>query len=124
MIRLVVAVLLVAGCALPGYQGGPPPRSTQHTYPGRALNPDTGLPHSPVPTALEATEGGSFAYGLVFEDGSTASSVERFPDFAACELGRQEYRAVAAARVMEGASPVMTTRCFRAHETPTAVGGR
>lgn len=124
MRKIAVIGLLLAGCTLPGYQGGPPPRSTQYTYPGRALNADTGLPHSPVATAAEPADGGLFAYGIVFHDGSTASSTERWRDFAACETSRNAFAALTAERVKDGGAPVMTTKCFRAHETSTVDGGR
>jgi hypothetical protein len=126
MTRYLVALgmLAAAGCALPGYQGGPPPRSTQYTYPGRSENADTGLPHSPVMRAAEPLDGGLFAYGMVFHDGSTASSTERWRDFASCEAGRGEFAALTAERVKDGGAAVMTTKCFRAHETSTIDGGR
>ena len=119
MTKLAVALaLLLAGCTtLPGYQGGPHPRSTQYTYPGRAENPDTGLAHSPVATVAEPVDGGVFAYGMVFHDGSTAHSIEQFGDFDRCEQGRRRYAAITSERVKEGAAPMMTTKCFRTHDT-------
>ncbi|HJR01814.1 MAG TPA: hypothetical protein VKA83_09295 [Methylomirabilota bacterium] len=114
---IVVALFLLSGCTLPGYQGGPIPRTTQYTYPGRSFNPDTGLAHSPIPTVAEPLDGGVFVYGMVFHDGSSANSVDPFDTFAACETGRRAYADLTAERVKDGAAPVMTTKCFRAHDT-------
>ena len=120
MTTLAVIGMLLASCTLPGYQGGPPPRSTQYTYPGRAVNPDSGLLHSATPTPVEAEDGGVFAYGLVFHDGKTMTSLDRFDTFRDCEKARLAFGDRAMARVKEdGAAPVMTMKCFRAHETPT-----
>lgn len=110
-----VLLLLLTGCGLtlPGHQAGPGPRSTQYTYPGRAYNPDTGLAHSPIPAPAEPEDGGVFVYGLVFHDGSTAQSIERFTTLAICEQDRATY----AGYVKAAGAAVMTVRCYRAHET-------
>lgn len=113
----IVAVLFVAGCTLPGYQGGPMPRPTQYTYPGQAWNPETRLPHSPVAVVAEPIDGGVFVFGLVFHDGSTATSVTQHESLALCERERAEYAGVVTERVKEGGATVMTVRCHRAHET-------
>jgi len=110
--------LLLAGCTtLPGYQGGPGPRSTQYTYPGRAWNPDTGLAHSPIPTVAAPVDGGIFAFGLVYWDGSTGSSVGRWTSLEDCERERQNSAALFAERAKDGGMPIMTVTCHRAHET-------
>ena len=124
-LALLTAVIGLMACTtLPGYQGGPMPRSTQYTYPGRAEHPETRLPHSPVPTIAEPADGGIFAYGLVFDDGSTASSVDAFDTPVKCEDGRKAYAALTAERVKDGAAPVMTTRCFRSQDRSGHQGAR
>lgn len=118
LLALLAALVLVTGCTtLPGYQGGPAPRSTQYTYPGRAWNPDSGMAHSPVAAPAEPPDGGVFAFGLVFHDGTTGTSQERFDDFATCETGRTAYVGLTAQRVTDGGATVMTTKCFRSHDT-------
>ena len=110
---LTLAGLLFAGCVtLPGHQGGPGPRSTQYTYPGRAVNPDTGQGHSPIPHVAEPADGGRFVYGFVFADGSTGLSLGHWDSLAACERDRGEYATLLAQR----GDRVMTVRCYRAHE--------
>lgn len=113
---LALALLMFPACTLPGYQGGPPPRSTQYTYPGRTWHPETRLPHSPVPTAAEPTDGGVFVFGLVFQDGSTAVHPAQYDSRATCEGARVAY----AERQREnmGGAPIMTIKCHRAHELP------
>jgi len=118
---LALLALLLAGCAtLPGHQGGPMPRSTQYTYPGRAVHPETGVLHSPVPTVAEPTDGGLFVFGLVFATGATAPSLDRWESFADCERERAAYAATLAQR----GDRIMTVRCYRVQEAETATQTR
>ena len=115
---LAVLLLTLVGCTLPGHQGGPRLRSTQFTYPGASVNPDTGLAHSPVMRAAEPDDGGRFVFGLVLADGSTATSMTPHETRAQCERERADFAALALERVKEGAAMVATVKCFRSHETP------
>lgn len=100
---LCLALLAFTACAAPA---GTLPRPTYwHGYRGA------------IPEPAAAMDGGTFVYGLVFHDGTTATSATQHESFALCERERTDYAALATERVKDGAAPVMTVKCHRAHET-------
>ena len=108
----MLSVLLTA-CTLPGHQGGPPPRSTQYTYPGRAVNPDTGQLHSPIPQVAERRTAGASSTGSSSQMARRGRASGAWESFAACERDRADYATLLAQR----GDRVLTVRCYRAHET-------
>jgi hypothetical protein len=116
LLTIALAMFLTA-CTLPGHQGGPMPRSTQYTYPGRAVHPETGVVRPDRVTIAEPTDGGVFGFGLVYWDGSTGTSVGQWDSLARCEEERKSYAALFADGAKAGGKLVLTVKCHRTQET-------